>query len=103
MNRVRWAAWGVVNIEALERMQRRNYIKAVRNELMEQKILLDCGGSTKTPYYQFVLPTTDGKTIPKYTAAGPDAFKKVCVKLLERLGEAAHERGEDGSVRGAGA
>jgi len=101
MNRVRWAAWGVVDIEKLERMQRRNYIKAVRVELAAKNITLDCGGSTASPYYAITLPTTDGKTTPKHTAAGEGAFKKVCAWLLEQLGEEAHERSEDGSVRSA--
>ncbi len=99
MNRIRWAAWGVVDIEKLERMQRRNYIKAVRAELAEKRIELVCGGSTQTPYYAMILPTADGKTIPKQTAAGVDAFKRICAWLLLQLGEEPHVGGEDGSVR----
>ena len=101
MNHIRWAAWGVVDIEALERMQRRNYIKRARVELAEKNITLNCGGSTQTPWYAVVLLTTDGKTVPKHAAGGKDAFKKVCEWLLKELGD--HERSEDGSVRRAGA
>jgi hypothetical protein len=108
MNRVRWAAWGVVDIEKLERMQRRNYIKAVRAELAEKNITLECGGSTQTPYYQIILPAPNGQlgvrydqTIPKQAVAGENAFKKVCAWLLLQLGEDNHERSEDGSVRSA--
>src|SRR6266436_5511838 len=56
MNHIRWAAWGVVDIEALERMQRRNYIKRARAELVEKGITLNCGGSKATPWYGISLP-----------------------------------------------
>ena len=87
MNHVRWAAWGVVDIEKLERMQRRNYIKRARAELEEQGIALECGGSKTTPWYSIILPPTDGKTIPKHSAGGVGAFKKVCEWLLLQTGE----------------
>ena len=100
MNHIRWAAWGVVDIEALERMQRRNYIKRARAELAEKSIELACGGSTKTPWYSIVVPTADGKGNAK-AVGGEHAFKKVCEWLLLELGD--HERSEDGSIRRAGA
>ena len=101
MNRVRWAAWGVIDIEKLNRLQRRDYIKAVRGELAEKSITLECGGTTTKPYYQIILPTTDGKTVPKQAMGGDDAFRKVCVWLLSHLGEINSERSEDGGVRSA--
>ena len=98
MNRVRWAAWGVVDIEKLERMQRRNYIKAVRLEIQPNK--LECGGSSKQPWYQFLFYLPDGG-YTKMAYAGPEGFKKACQWLLEQLGE-GHERSTDGSVWCAG-
>ena len=101
MNHIRWAAWGVVDIEALERMQRRNYIKRARVELAEKGIVLSCGGSTQTPWYSVTLPPASGENIVKQQASGGrDAFKKVCEWLLKELGD--HERSEDGGVRSAG-
>jgi hypothetical protein len=88
MNHIKWAAWGVVDIEKLDRIQRRNYIKRSRKELEEIRCSLNCGGSTQTPYYQIILPTTDNKTIPKHAAGGLDAFKKVCEWLLKEIGDA---------------
>jgi len=101
MNHVRWAAWGVIDIETLERMQRRNYIKRTRAELSKDNITLSCGGSSNNPWYAIILPTPDGRTIPQHAVGGEDAFKKVCGWLLKELGD--HERSEDGGVRRAGA
>jgi len=105
MNHIRWAAWGVVDIEALERMQRRNYIKRSRIELDEKGIVLSCGGSTHTPWYSIKIPTPDGKGNIK-AAGGREAFKQVCEWLLKELGEVQedrNERSEDGGIRRAGA
>lgn len=100
MNRVRWAAWAVVDIEKLERMQRRNYIKAVREEVKPHSVTLVCGGSKWSPYYQFVV--TSERNENKHAAAGPAAFQKACVWLLQTLGE-DNERSKDGGLRSAGA
>ena len=101
LNHIRWAAWGVIDIEKLERMQRRNYIKRARAELVEIAAVLSCGGSKSVPWYSITLPTTTaGKT-----AGGPDAFRRVCEWLLIHLEDkehSNHERGEDGSVRCVG-
>jgi hypothetical protein len=119
MNHIRWAAWGVVDIEALERMQRRNYIKRSREQLAAVNIKLECGGSTQTPHYLVSLPTPlveikmghggAAKTLEKaegHAAAGKDAFKKVCTWVLQKTEDkenTAHERGEDGGLRSTGA
>lgn len=100
MNHIRWAAWGVVDIEALDRQQRRIYIKRTRGQLAEKGIMLNCGGSTSQPWYDIRLPKV-GNVEKSHTAGGPDAFQKVCMWLLQELGD--HERSADGSVRGAGA
>ena len=96
LNHVKWAAWGVVDIERLERMQRRNYIKRARAELAFKGIELKCGGSKTTPYYA-VQPVEVTETSPlkavSHTAAGVDAFKKVCahaVSVLEPQGVTHH-------------
>lgn len=100
MNHVRWIAWGVIDLEALERMQRRNYIKKIRSDLAPLNITFESGGVNKNPWYQIVLPTKDGKTVPKKAFGGMDAARKVCQWLLMELNE--HVGGEDGGVRGAG-
>lgn len=83
MSRTRFAAWGVVDIELLERMQRRNYINHVRQELKQHGIELECGGSTKAPYYRTFIQN-DGKTIWSSTSAQLKtlAFSKVCKDAL---------------------
>jgi hypothetical protein len=113
MNHIRWAAWGTImldNQEQLDRMQRRNYIRRARAELAQVGIKLECGGSTTKPHYAVVFPVVVGETtikgvkVSKYkthTAGGEDAFKKVCMYILEEVGD--HVSSEDGSVRGAGA
>ncbi len=102
MNHLRWAAWGVVDIEKLERMQRRNYIKRSRTELAEHSVMLECGGSTVNPYYRIVLPTAEGEDKPRtHAVGGVDAFRKVAQWVLTELGE-ANVGGADGSVRRAG-
>lgn len=51
MSHVSFAAWGSVDVESLERMQRRVYIRHVREELAEHHLALECGGSKNKPYY----------------------------------------------------
>lgn len=80
LDHLKWAAWGVIDIEKLERMQRRNYIKKVRKELEPHSVKLDCGGSTRVPYYR-VHDDTNFAQI----AAGDDAFKRACLAALEKL------------------
>jgi len=98
MNHTKWAAWGVVDLEALDRQQRRNYLKKVRDELAARDLELHSGGSTKTPFYAINYAAKDK---PSQCYAGVDAFKKICAWSLEQLGEAG-ERSEDGGLRGAG-
>ena len=110
MNYIMWAAWGVVDIEALDRMQRRNYIKRCRAELALRYVKLDCGGSTANPHYivtPLVAPSTGasleaGGSVTQKAFGGVGSFKKACEHILNELG-IGHERSEDGSVRGAGA
>lgn len=98
MNHIRWAAWGVIDIDAmLDRIQRRNYIKRARKELADIGAVLHCGGSTQVPWYRIVLSKEKDKA---FVVAGEDAFKKISAWLLQEIGD--HERSEDGGVRRAG-
>lgn len=81
LDHLKWAAWGVIDIEKLERMQRRNYIKKVRAELGPHGVKLECGGSTRVPYYRVHNEST---SVTQF-AAGGDAFKRVCLAVLEKL------------------
>lgn len=80
MNNVKWAAWGVVDIEALERMQRRNYIKKVRAELAKHGATLDCGGDKVSPFYLVHI-----RDDLDYHARGDGAFREVMQNALETL------------------
>jgi len=96
MNRLKWAASGVIDIEKLERMQRRNYINHVREELKLHGCTLECGGGRAGPYYRIyrnAAPTGVGErpaqewsvvTAPHERQAG-DAFSRVCYKALVKL------------------
>lgn len=90
LNHVKWAAWGVVDIEALERMQRRNYIKRARAELHAAGLKLECGGSKTTPYYAVVAVDDEVKKVTRQIAAGADAFKKICAHAVGMLEPEAH-------------
>jgi len=89
MNLIRWAAWGTINIETLDRQQRRNYLKKVRAELAEKGYSLQPGGSTQRPWYMVTKDGEEGQN-NKQIAAGEGAFSKVCAWVLEHTGEAAH-------------
>jgi hypothetical protein len=107
MNHIKWAAWGVVeldNPERFDRIQRRNFLKKVHAELAPHNMKLSIGGSKINPWYAVSMfaEIEVGSTPPKTVVAGKDAFKKICVWVLEQLGEDAHERGADGGVRCAG-
>lgn len=105
MNHIRWAAWGVVDIEKIASdlttggngQARRNYLRKVREELKALKMQLIVGGSAVKPWYSVVKQ--DDK---KHVAAGDNAFKAVCTWVLNEIGDTAHVGSEDGGVRCAG-
>lgn len=119
MNHIRWVGWRVIELDngTFDRMQRRNFIKRMRAELKELGAELHCGGSTQSPWYSIEIPigspmwskistgtTVDEKLkVLKHSAGGKDALNKVCAWFLNKIGDTHHERGADGSVRGAGA
>lgn len=93
---LRWTAWRVIDIETLERMQRRNYINHVREELKLHGMRLECGGGAAHPYYRIFKLATVGvahapaqpKSIEwQSTSAGikEQAFGKVCHDALLKI------------------
>lgn len=91
---VRWSAWGVFDIEALDRLQRRNHIKRVREALATVGCELHCGGSTNKPYYQVKLPDDKKKAF-----AGKDAFRKACeLVIVETTSDVTPEGNDAGST-----
>jgi hypothetical protein len=92
MNNIKWAAWGVIeldNPERFDRIQRRNFLKKVHAELAEKGFKLQIGGSKTNPWYSVNL-ATDTSAKARHVSAGKDAFKKVCAWVLEQLGEDTH-------------
>lgn len=98
LNRLKWAAWGVINIEELERMQRRNYINAVREELKLYGVKLECGGGPGKQFYRAFKPIPHGTPNPIVTnlksewvevtgfgERGQQAFQSVCLRVLRRI------------------
>lgn len=87
LSRLRWAAWGVINVEVLERVQRRNFINHVREELKLHGMKLECGGSTKAPFYRIYTEKPDGKIDWSTTSAKMQsgAFTKVCLDTLVKI------------------
>jgi len=83
LNHTKWAAWGVVNVEALDRQQRRNYLKKVREELAAVGYALHPGGTTQQPWYR----AENVSMAKKQVISGPDAFQKICACVLSDLGE----------------
>jgi hypothetical protein len=114
MNCIRWAAWGVVDIENIpsdqttggNRQARRSYLKKVHEELKPFNMTLHIGGSTQVPWYAINVFRGIPDSKPKQVAAGKDAFKKICTWVLEQVGDTAKEEhdvsSEDGGVRRAG-
>lgn len=102
MNHVRWIAWGVIELEKLERMQRRNYIKKIREDVTPLGITFDCGGVSSNPWYQMVISASPalGRAEKRQAHGGTDAARKICQWLLMELND--HVGGEDGGVRRAG-
>jgi hypothetical protein len=83
----KWAAWGVIDIEKLERMQRRNYIKRTRNEFAACGWALTCGGTTRSPHYRLEF-SPDHKAV---SFTGPDAFRRACADVVKQLEETLHK------------
>jgi hypothetical protein len=79
LSHVKWAAWGVIDIEKLERLQRRNYIKRARSELEAHGWALTCGGNTRSPHY------AAEKGGEKISHTGPDAFMRMCSVIASAI------------------
>lgn len=104
MNHLRWPAWGTIEIdnpEQFDRMQRRNYLRRVREELKDGPVTLHMGGSKHNPFYIATIQLDSGVQ-KKQAIGGKDAFKKICAWILTEL-EEINVGGEDGGVRSAGA
>lgn len=101
MNHTKWVGWGVVNVEALDKQQRRVYLKKIRAELAERGMQLHPGGSTQVPWYRITRVGNGPETAKvEETIAGEDALKKICAWALIELGEVQGEH--DGVERVAG-
>jgi hypothetical protein len=89
MTYLKMAAWGVVDIEKLDRLQRRNYINRVRVELEPHGFELVCAGSKLNPGYRIVQPLpTEGDNDNKQVIlgwTGVTAFKDVCLSIAKRI------------------
>lgn len=98
LNRMKWAAWGVIDIEALDIQQRNNYINHVRQELAQHGCILECGanraqGRSRGMFYRIakLAPPAAAGERPKtewqeVTSWGTDnAFQRICLKVLQRL------------------
>jgi hypothetical protein len=101
MNHLKWVGWGVVDVEALDKQQRRNYLKKLRTELSERGYTLHPGGSTQVPWYRITKNGDVSDSKHSETIAGEGALKKICAWALVQLGE-VDVSGADGSVRCAG-
>lgn len=95
-----WAAWGVVDVETLQREPRRNYLKTVRAELETRGYGLECGGIGKRPFYRIyeALGTEPGDKVWTVTNATGGGFGDVCKAFLERVDPSHAE--PDGSAVG---
>lgn len=95
-----WAAWGAIDIEALGREPRRNYLMTVRAELATRGYGLAVGGTGKHPYYRIFKDARELVTIKdqwQTTKAAGDAFAKVCKEFLEKE-DPSHANTVDGST-----
>lgn len=87
LNHLKWAAWGVIDIEALDRQQRRNYLKKVHAELNPLGFQMHVGGTTQKPYY--LVTKSDDPTKKMLGFSGERAFADACKGILLELGETA--------------
>ncbi len=76
MSALAFAAWGSVDIEALERVQRRMYLRRVRKEIKPFGLLLHAGGQSKNPHYQVL---NDSQKL-LYTGT---SFREACTEALK--------------------
>lgn len=90
MSHIHFAAWRSVDIESLERMQRRIYIKRTRVELARYGLELEAGGQRTNPHYILrygpshlaAITTADDRI---FAANGEHAFSRVMEKALELI------------------
>ena len=77
MSALAFAAWGSVDFEGMERIQRRAYLKRVRKEIEPHGLIIHSGGQApKAPHYQVM--NVDKKLL--YTG---DSFREACTEALK--------------------
>lgn len=88
MSHIHFAAWGSVDVESLERMQRRKYLQAIRTELAKHGITIEYGGQRSNPHYLIRWTKPDRGGTPReevFAEQGMEALKKVMTKAIELL------------------
>lgn len=97
MSELHFAAWGSVDFEKLERIQRRNYLKRARQELKKHGLYIHAGGQKGHPVYnvQVYLHAGDPNNLEMekiQTYAGEKAFAKACQFAIDLIeGRAQHK------------
>jgi hypothetical protein len=92
MSHICFAAWGSIDIEKMDRMQRRNYIRCVREALKPYDIELNVGGQRDRPYYLLKWRNEVGTDFQTFSSQNDNAFQRAMKKALELLPAEATEQ-----------
>lgn len=83
MSGVHFAAWGSVDVESMERIQRRTYIRRVREQLKPHGITLECGGQPPGAAHYQVKHKIGDQDMLKYTGASFREAMNMAVAIIE--------------------
>jgi len=88
MSHPHFAAWGVIDIESMERMQRRHFIRKCREYLAEHHMKLHCGGQKRFLDYAVL----DDKDTRLAQASGERAFQVVMQRAIDIIEGRSEEK-----------
>ena len=91
---LRWVAFGVVDIEKLERMQRRNYINHMREELKLHGLELHCHGTSYRPVY--AIEAVDGSFKTQSNKRRWAPLPRIATIALQRIDPTAQPEEHNG-------
>jgi hypothetical protein len=81
MSATSFAAWGSIDVEKMDRLQRRNYINKVRAELKAAGYSLHSGGQAPIKAHYALSSPAETKV---FAARGEKAFQKVCLWFVQQ-------------------
>lgn len=83
MSALAFAAWGSVDFEGMDRMQRRAYLNRVRKEISGHGLILHSGGQARAVNGRPAVPHYQVMNVDKKLLYTGGSFREACTEALK--------------------